>query len=175
MQTYTKDELQAKFNYDTLSPSLKQYLDLKLGHQDCLLMFRIGDFYELFFDDAKIAAKELQIVLTQRSGADACGIPYRSLYAHAPKLIESGYKLALAEQDLSVTQDKDKLLPRKVTRIITQGTIFEEELLVGHEPNYLCALYIGKSKMSMAYIDLSTLAFYAFDAPPEDLGFYLAK
>src|SRR3989339_1427208 len=142
-----------------LTPMLKQYLSIKDQHKDAILFFRLGDFYEMFFDDAKLAARELDLVLTGR-GVDAnrmpmCGIPYHAADNYIAKLIEKGYKVAICEQ-VEDPKTAKGVVKREVIRIITPGTVLESNLLSEKSNNYLLAITQEKGKYGLAYVDAST-------------------
>ena len=118
-------------NKDT--PMMKQYFSLKESHKDSLLFFRLGDFFEMFYDDATIASKELGLTLTSRNGTPICGIPYHTLDSYLNKLTEKGYSITIADQ-IGDTKGKG-LTDRQVTRIVTPGTILTE-----YDNNYLTLL-----------------------------------
>ncbi len=138
--------------------SRQQYLDLKAQYPDALLLFRLGDFYELFDEDAKIASKELDIVLTARKQrGDAipmCGVPHHSAEGYIAKLIAKGYKVALCEQ--TATEPINGLMPRDVVRVFTAGTVLEPSMLEGGRNNYLAAVVRDGEKAGLAYADITT-------------------
>ncbi|MBQ2295529.1 MAG: DNA mismatch repair protein MutS, partial [Clostridia bacterium] len=116
-----------------LSPMMQQYLDIKKEYDDCIIFFRLGDFYEMFFDDAKVASKELELALTGRDcgleeRAPMCGVPYHSCDAYIARMVEKGYKIAICEQMEDPASVKG-LVKRGVTRIITPGTVIEDSML----------------------------------------------
>ena len=148
-----------------LTPMMKQYMEIKEKHKDCILFFRLGDFYEMFFDDAIIASKELEIALTARDcglseKAPMCGVPYHSADSYIAKLIEKGFKVAICEQ----TEDPSKavgIVKREVVRIITSGTKTDPKMLDDKSNNYLCTLYISEVKnkpveAGISYCDITT-------------------
>ena len=127
------------------TPMMEQYLDIKSKHTNEILFFRMGDFYEMFFTDAELAARELEITLTARDGGQSkkvpmCGIPYHSAENYIARLINKGYKVAICEQVEDPKQAKG-LVRREVVKIITPGTIISENLLPGNNNNFLVALY----------------------------------
>src|SRR5690554_6294219 len=127
-----------------LTPMMQQYMQIKDQHKDAILFFRLGDFYEMFFEDAIIASRELEITLTGRDcgleeRAPMCGVPYHSADRYIAKLIEKGYKVAICEQTQDVEQAKG-LVERKVVRIITPGTVIESSMLDDKTNNYLLSL-----------------------------------
>lgn len=147
---------------DKLTPMLKQYLDIKAEHQDALLFFRMGDFYELFFQDAEIAAKELRIALTSRNQnaedkTPMCGVPYHALQEYVNQLLHKNYKIAICDQVEDPKQARG-LVQRAVTRVLTPGTILEENSLQAKTYNYLAAVYVrDKDKAcALAWLDFST-------------------
>ncbi len=141
------------------TPMMKQYLAIKSNYKDCLLFYRMGDFYELFLDDAHIGAKVLGITLTSRSkGKDGripmAGVPYHAVDGYLAKLVKAGYKVAICEQ-LSEATGKG-LVERDVVRIVTPGTVLDEKALEKKENNYILALTIKDTKIGVAFSDLST-------------------
>jgi DNA mismatch repair protein MutS len=143
----------------TQTPMMKQYLSIKEKHQDAILFFRLGDFYEMFFDDAVKASKELDLVLTGR-GKDEnrmpmCGIPFHASENYIAKLIDRGYKVAICEQ-VENPKDVKGIVKREVIRIVTPGTVIEANLLTEKANNYLAAITKEKNKYGLAYIDAST-------------------
>lgn len=148
----------------TLTPMMRQYVELKEKHKDCLLFFRLGDFYEMFFDDAKTASKELDLVLTGRDcglseRAPMCGVPYHSVDSYITKLIAKGYKVAICEQIEDPALAKG-LVERDVIRIITPGTVIEERMLQQDENNYLVSICLSQGSIGLSYADVSTGSFY---------------
>jgi DNA mismatch repair protein MutS len=146
------------------TPIRKQYLDIKRQYPDALLFFRLGDFYETFDDDAEVAARELDIVLTSRNIAKGvrvpmAGIPHHAIDAYLARLIEKGYHVAICEQvgDGPVRG----LFPREVVRVVTPGTVIEPGLLPADSNNYLAAISIGEDSVGIAYADISTGEFAA--------------
>lgn len=146
------------------TPMVQQYLEIKKQHPDCILFFRLGDFYEMFFEDAQVASRELEIVLTGRdSGPERipmCGIPYHSVSGYLARLLNKGYKVAICEQ-IEDPKTAKGLVERAVVRIVTPGTIFEESLLKEKANNYLAAVAFEKNCRGLAYLDLSTGDFKA--------------
>lgn len=143
-----------------LSPMMEQYLEIKEQYQDCILFFRLGDFYEMFFDDALTASKELELTLTGRNcgleeRAPMCGVPYHSSEPYIHKLIEKGYKVAICEQVEDPALAKG-IVKRDVIRIVTPGTLTSGVMLKERENNYLVALYFSGDELALAYSDIST-------------------
>jgi len=160
-----------------LTPALKQYLEFKEKYKDAILMFRMGDFYEMFFEDAEIAARELEITLTSRSfGKNSgkvpmCGIPYHALETYLPKLVRKGYKVAICEQ-LEEPKPGKKVVERGVVRVITPGTYFEDET----EDRFLMAVYPEKkNRFAVAWCELGTGDFYFSTVKREELLSLLTK
>lgn len=142
------------------TPMLEQYLEIKHQHTDEILFFRLGDFYEMFFDDAKLASKELEITLTARDGGAAeripmCGIPYHAADNYIAKLIAKGYKVAICEQVEDPKLAKG-IVRREVIKIITSGTLTQETLLADQTNNYLVTLYENDLSLALAAADIST-------------------
>jgi len=140
---------------------MKQYKEIKSQHEDSILLFRLGDFYEAFFEDARVVSEELQIVLTSRNGAPMAGIPYHALDNYLKKLVKRGYKVAICEQVEDPRQAKG-IVKREVTRIVTPGMIVEDSILDEHN-NYVLALIKRNEKVLTAQIDLSTGDFFVFE------------
>lgn len=142
-----------------LSEMMKYYLSLKEKYKDCLVFFRLGDFYEMFFDDAKIASKELDLTLTGRNcgleeRAPMCGVPFHAADGYIAKLVQKGYKVAICEQ-LSAPE-QGKLVDRDVIRVVTPGTVIEDNILDDKKNNYLACIFAGEKNYALAWIDVST-------------------
>lgn len=149
-----------KIDLATLSPMMQQYVEMKRSHPDCLLFFRLGDFYELFFDDALIAAKLLELALTgrdcgQKERAPMCGVPFHAVDNYVAKIIANGLKVAICEQMEDPALAKG-LVKREIIRIVTPGTVTEGEALESGRNNYLVSVYQSKSYYGLAYIDITT-------------------
>ena len=147
-----------------LTPMMQQYLETHEKVKDAILFFRLGDFYEMFFDDALKASKELEIALTGRDcgldeRAPMCGVPYHAAESYITKLVEKGYKVAICEQmeDPSVAKG---IVKREIIRVISPGTIAEGKLLESKKNNYLMSLYQEKNTIGLAYLDISTGDFF---------------
>lgn len=150
---------------EKVSPAMEQYLQIKDKYKDCVLFYRMGDFYEMFYDDAILASKELDLILTGKNcgkpeRAPMCGVPYHSAQTYIGKLVANGHKVAICEQ-LTVPQKGVKMLERDVVRVITPGTIVEEDLLEGQKNNYLMSVYKNGDKIGISYVDISTGIFEA--------------
>ncbi len=143
---------------DELSPMIKQYLATKEQYKDCILFYRLGDFYEMFYDDAKIASRELDLVLTGKDcgteeRAPMCGVPFHAYESYAQKLIEKGYKVAICEQTDTII---NKVMQREVVRIITPGTVIDTSMLSETSNSYIMCIYKNGNTISYAYSDMST-------------------
>ncbi|GAK10997.1 DNA mismatch repair protein MutS [Geomicrobium sp. JCM 19039] len=141
------------------TPMMQQYFRIKEEHEDAFLFFRLGDFYELFYDDAVLAARVLEITLTKRGkGDDAapmCGVPYHSAESYITRLVEQGYKIAICEQTEDPATAKG-VVKRDVVRVITPGTVMEGKAIQAEENQYILSLSIGIAQMGYARTDLST-------------------
>lgn len=141
---------------EKITPMMGQYLKVKSETPpDSILLFRLGDFYEMFFDDAVKAAPVLEVVLTRRAGYPMCGVPYHALEAYLPKLLDAGMKVAIAEQMEDPKLAKG-IVERAITRIITPGTILDSTLLKPGANNFLCSLVQEKNAFGLAWLDIST-------------------
>ena len=143
-----------------LTPMMKQYFECKDKYPDCILFFRLGDFYEMFFEDAIIASKVLEIALTGKScgleeRAPMCGIPFHAANSYISKLVEAGYKVAIGEQ-MEDPQSVKGIVKREVIRVVTPGTVLEGNLLENKKNNYLMSLYKVNDKIGLSYVDIST-------------------
>ncbi|MDO4487801.1 MAG: DNA mismatch repair protein MutS [Eubacteriales bacterium] len=147
-----------------MSPMMVQYLDTKKQYSDCLLMYRIGDFYELFFDDAKIASEELELVLTGKDcgmeeRAPMCGMPYHAVESYISRLVKKGYKVAIGEQVEDPKLAKG-LVKREVIRVVTPGTITGTENLEEKKNNFLMCIVYVCDEFGIASVDISTGEFF---------------
>ena len=152
-----------------LTPMMRQYRELKRRYPDHLVLFRLGDFYETFFEDAETAARLLQITLTARQGAPMAGIPHHAADGYIAKLVRAGRKIAVCEQ-LEAPGRMKKLLRRDVVRVITPGTITDTAYLAGAANNFLLALVPGRGVLGVALVDVSTGEFWAGEDGGDDLG-----
>ena len=161
-------------NAETAStPLMRQYHAIKQQVPGALLMFRLGDFYELFLDDAIVAARELEITLTARNkekgtAIPMCGVPYHAAEGYIARLIGRGYRVAICDQVEEAGPGK-KLVRREITRIVTPGTATDAHLLRSHENNYLAAVSRNGTKAGLAYVDVSTGEFRATELDPAEL------
>ncbi len=161
-----------------VTPIRKQYLQLKAQHPDAILFFRLGDFYETFDADAEIAARELDLVLTSRPVAKGvrvpmAGVPYHAVENYIARLIEKGYRVAIAEQVGEVTGKG--LVERQVVRVVTPGTVVEPNLLDARRPNYLAALIKEEERAGLAYADITTGEFATTQLAREEVSRELAR
>ncbi|MCI6501695.1 MAG: DNA mismatch repair protein MutS [Clostridia bacterium] len=148
-----------------MTPMMEQYFEVKNQYKDYLLFYRLGDFYEMFFDDAIVASRELELTLTGRDcgeekRAPMCGVPFHSAEGYIGRLIEKGYKVAICEQVEDPATAKG-LVKREVIRVVTPGTIIESNLLQEGKNNYICAIYVGENEFGLCYGDISTAQVYA--------------
>lgn len=169
---------------DDATPMMAQYLAIKRAHPDCLLFYRMGDFYELFFDDAVKASAALDIALTKRgkhAGEDIamCGVPVRAYEAYLAKLVRSGFKVAIGEQMEDPAEAKKRgsksVVARDVVRIITAGTLTEDTLLDARSHNYLAAVAEAQGALGLAWVDVSTGDFALQPIQPKALSAALAR
>ena len=158
-------------NPTELTPMRRQYYEIKEQNQDCILFFRLGDFYEMFDEDARLAAKELDLTLTTRDRnkpkeeqTPMCGVPYHSVDAYIARLVAKGYKVAICEQMEDPSQAKG-IVERDISRIITPGTVTESCMLDESKNNYIGCLYADGGKIGLAFCDISTGAFFATVCP----------
>lgn len=158
-----------------LTPGMRQYMDAKRSlTKDTLLMFRMGDFYEMFFEDAKIASSLMNVVLTSRAGAPLCGVPYKAVRLYIPKLLAAGYKVALADQ-LEDARFAKGLVKRDITEVITPGTLMEDSMLDDRRSNYLAAILPSKGRWGLATLELTTGEFRLAEIAPESLDAELTR
>ncbi|MEG1963909.1 MAG: DNA mismatch repair protein MutS [Clostridia bacterium] len=148
----------------TLSPMMTHYLSLKEQYKDTLIFYRLGDFYEMFFEDAKVASKELDLTLTGRDcgldeRAPMCGVPYHAVDGYIAKLIAKNYKVAICEQLTTPDQQKG-MVERDIVRVITPGTIIEDTMLEEGKANYLACVFGAEDAFAVAWADISTGEFF---------------
>ena len=152
--------IEKRCDLKTVTPMMKQYLEVKEEYEGYILMYRLGDFYECFYEDAIIASRELELTLTARDCGDGkraamCGVPFHKADVYVGRLVEKGYKVAICEQ----TEDPKAslgLVKREVTRVVTPGTITDGSLLVEGKNNFLMSVCYGKVGVGIAFIDVST-------------------
>ena len=143
-----------------LSPMMRQYMEIKKNYEDCILFFRLGDFYEMFFDDAKLASRELELTLTGKNcgmeeRAPMCGVPFHSAEAYIARLVEKGYKVAICEQTEDPASSKG-IVSREVIQIVTPGTVISSAMLKENENNYIASVYVREVSIGLSYCDIST-------------------
>lgn len=160
------------FTYEKLTPMLKHYVDVKNNFKDALLLYRVGDFYETFFDDAIITSKALGLTLTGKEcghekKAPMCGVPHHVIDNYVNKLVKKGYKVALCDQVEDPKQAKG-LVKRAITRVITPGTITDMESLENRENNYLLSIFQNSFGLSLSYCDISTGAIFTMELKGSD-------
>jgi DNA mismatch repair protein MutS len=155
-----------------LSPMMKQYFKIKEQNKDSILFFRLGDFYEMFYDDAKIASKELELTLTGRDCGQAerapmCGVPFHSCEGYIARLVAKGYKVAICEQTEDPATAKG-LVKRDIIRVITPGTVMESSMLDEGRNNYICCMFSENKKIGLCFCDISTGELYATEISGSD-------
>ena len=143
-----------------LTPMMQQYMEVKSKYKDCILFYRLGDFYEMFFDDALTASRELELTLTGRDcglreRAPMCGVPYHAVETYLDRLIEKGYKVAICEQMEDPALAKG-LVQRDVIRVVTPGTVIESGMLDERSNNFLLSVCFSGEKAGLAFADVST-------------------
>ena len=158
-------------NKKNLTPMQQQYNQIKQEYPDCLLFYRMGDFYEMFDDDALIGSKALDITLTSRSkdenASPMCGVPYHAADVYIARLIEQGFNVAICEQ-VEDPKTAKGLVKREVVRVITPGTVIDSNLIREDGANYLAAVFPTASGYGLAYADISTGEFFAAEAESTD-------
>ena len=148
------------------TPAMKQYRQIKAQYPDCILFFRMGDFYELFYDDARIGSKVMGIALTSRTKGPnpipMCGVPYHAVDSYLARMIRAGYRVAICEQMEDPAAAKG-LVKRDISRLVTPGTLTDDALLEDKENNYLAAVHWDGERAGLAWVDLSTGGFWVRD------------
>ena len=144
----------------TATPMMKQYLEVKEEYDGYILMYRLGDFYECFYEDAIIASRELELTLTGRDCGEGrraamCGVPFHKADVYVGRLVEKGYKVAICEQ-VEDPKDSVGLVKREVIRVVTPGTITDGTLLTEGKNNFLLSVCYGKSGVALGFADIST-------------------
>ncbi|WP_445809080.1 DNA mismatch repair protein MutS [Yoonia sp.] len=168
----------------TATPMMAQYLEIKAQHPDALLFYRMGDFYEMFFDDAVAAAEALDIALTKRGKHEdedipMCGVPHHAAEGYFLTLIRKGFRVAVCEQMESPAEAKKRgaksVVRREVVRLVTPGTLTEDSLLDARRHNYLAAFHVVRDQGALAWVDISTGAFHVMPCAGAKLGPELAR
>ncbi|MBO5449150.1 MAG: DNA mismatch repair protein MutS [Ruminococcus sp.] len=154
-------------DFSKLSPMMQQYFEVKKKYKNHILFYRLGDFYEMFFDDAITASRELELTLTGRDcglpeRAPMCGVPHHACDIYLKKLIEKGYMVAICEQTMDPAKCKG-IVPREVIRVVTPGTLIESSMLDETSNNYICALYIKGKESALCLADISTGEVHLFE------------
>ena len=154
-------------DFSKLSPMMKQYFEVKNKYKNHILFYRLGDFYEMFFDDAIIASRELELTLTGRDcgleeRAPMCGVPHHACDVYLKKLIEKGYNVAICEQTMDPAMCKG-IVPREVIRVVTPGTLIESSMLDETSNNYICAFYMRAKESALCLADISTGEVHLFE------------
>ncbi len=157
-----------------MTPMMEQYFEIKNQYKDYLLFYRLGDFYEMFFDDAIIASRELELTLTGRDCGEAerapmCGVPYHASEQYIGRLINKGFKVAICEQVEDPAKAKG-LVKRDIVRVVTPGTLIETNLLSENQNNYICAVYSGIDGYGLCFCDVSTAKICATSFPDDGDG-----
>ena len=145
-----------------ITPMMKQYLDIKSEYTQEVLFFRLGDFYEMFLDDAKEVSRLLNLTLTNRNGIPMCGIPYHAAKTYIKRLLDEGKKIAICEQ-VKMPQESGEIATREVVQVISPGTVVEDEFLEDISSNYILSITINSRTISCAYCDISSSTFYMRD------------
>ena len=157
-----------------LSPMMQQYFQIKEQHKNHILFYRIGDFYEMFYDDAITASRELELVLTgkecgQEERAPMCGVPYHSCESYIARLIKKGYKVAVCEQTEDPKTAKG-LVKREVVRVYTPGTLIESNMLEEGANNYIASVFCAEDQFGAAFADVSTGRAYVTEIPMREVA-----
>jgi DNA mismatch repair protein MutS len=158
---------------EKLTPAMKQFHQFKQKHPDCILFFRMGDFYETFYDDAKVCSKVLGLTLTSRSKATnpipLAGVPYHAVEGYLKKMLQAGYRVAVCEQ-VEDPKTAKGVVKRDVVRIVTPGTLTDDILLNAKEDNFLCAVNLGtRNRAALSWVDISTGHFFVQELPESKL------
>ena len=157
------------------TPLMEQYQELKKQNPEVILFFRLGDFYEMFDEEAKKVSALLGLTLTARNGQPMCGVPYHSANQYISKLLKMGLKVAICEQTTTIPDPKTKLCPRKIVRIITPGTILEEAMLEANTSRYLVSILLNKEDWALACLEASTGDFWITEKQQDPSLTYLAQ
>ena len=152
--------IEKRSEVQSVTPMMKQYLEVKDNYSDYILMYRLGDFYECFFDDALVASKVLELTLTARDCGEGrraamCGVPFHKADVYVGRLVEKGYKVAICEQ-VSDPKASEGLVKREVVRVVTPGTVTDNGLLAEKQNNFLCSICFGREGYGLGFSDIST-------------------
>ncbi len=156
-----------------MTPMMEQYFEIKNQYKDYLVFYRLGDFYEMFFDDAKLASRELELTLTgrdcgEKERAPMCGVPFHSAEGYISRLIAKGYKVAICEQVEDPAKAKG-LVKRDIVRVVTPGTLLEPTMLTESKNNYLSAICLGEAAWGLCFADVSTAAIYVTELSGDNM------
>ncbi|MDE7362102.1 MAG: DNA mismatch repair protein MutS [Oscillospiraceae bacterium] len=162
------DNTQSNEKGGKVSPMLKQYLDIKAQYGDYILFFRLGDFYEMFFEDATLVSAELELTLTARAGSPMCGVPYHSAEEYIKRLIDRGFKVAICEQLTDPAATKG-LVERGVIRLVTAGTVTEASMLSDDVNNYIASVCAENGAVGIVFADISTGEVHVFEKSGKNL------
>ena len=159
---------------EDLSPMMQRYYDTKTKYLDAILMYRLGDFYEMFFDDAEKASRELELTLTGRDcglkqRAPMCGVPYHAVDGYIARLVAKGYKVAICEQQGEVPTSAKEIMEREVVRVVTAGTVIDEGMVKDDKSNYLVSIYLSEHTIGYAWADITTGEFNLFEQETENV------
>ncbi len=146
---------------EKITPMMQQYLDIKKNYKDYILFYRLGDFYEMFYEDALVASKEIELTLTARAGAPMCGVPFHSAEGYIKQLIDKGFKVAICEQTTDPATSKG-LVERDIVRLVSAGTVIEASMLEEGVNNYISCIYAEKNGCGLVFADISTGEVHAF-------------
>ena len=160
---------------ESLSPMMQRYYETKAEYDDAILMYRLGDFYEMFFEDAERASRELELTLTGRdcgSGkrAPMCGVPYHAVDGYIARLVSKGYKVAICEQLSTVPAPGKDIVDRSVVRVVTAGTVIDESMVKEEKSNYLVSLFISDHDVGYAWADITTGEFNLYEQKADDVA-----
>ena len=162
----------SELDRNKLSPMMRRYYDTKQEYSDTILMYRLGDFYEMFFDDAEVASRELELALTGRdcgldSRAPMCGVPYHAVDGYIARLVSKGYKVAICEQMSTVPEPGKEVVDREVVRVITAGTVIDDGMVKAEKSNYLVSIFLSDNQIGYAWADITTGEFNLFEQETE--------
>ena len=157
-----------------LTPMMRQYHEAKARYPDAILFFHLGDFYETFFEDAEIVARELDIALTQRDGHPMAGVPVRKADVYIQRLLKKGYKVALCDQ-LERPGPGKKLLKRGVVRVLTPGTVLEGEGLEAETDAFLLGFYREGERIGLAWCEAASVEFWVAELDQGELGGVISR
>ena len=163
----------SEIDKEQLSPMMRRYYDTKVQYTDAILMYRLGDFYEMFFDDAETVSRELELTLTGRDcgmgeRAPMCGVPYHAVDSYVARLVSKGYKVAICDQVGAVPTSGKEIMDREVMRVITAGTVIDEGMIKEDKSNYLVSLFMDGKTIGFAWADITTGEFNLYEKRETD-------